>query len=123
MISCISSVVLSGRGVLSPCLSKCQLNYICMLLFLMMIMVMAMMMMYVFLYRGLSTRRIWPSPWFTMFSSASVRVVCVFPLGLNSLVGFGFVVFENHVAFIRSSKGVKDCGARFTDNIWPGLLC
>lgn len=24
--------------------------------------------------------------------------------------------FENHVAFIRSSKGVKDCGERFTDN-------
>lgn len=32
------------------------------------------------------------------------------------------MVFENHVAFIRSSKGVKDCGARFNDNIWPGLL-
>jgi len=54
-----------------------------------------------------------------------VFVSVCFPPALfccSQFFGSFFVVFENHVAFIRSSKGVKDCGARFTDNIWPGPL-
>lgn len=51
--------------------------------------------------------------------------MCFSPLflslvALDSLGRFSGAFFENHVAFIRSSKGVKDCGERFTDIFFFG---